>query len=111
MRTTMFLEVLRAFETLPTRRARIRLQRCVDANVAGYVIALGVACLTSVPGTCKAQVVFTVAHNVVVTQVAVQRFSIVAHSPTIRPQALQGLVLAALRWVTHVASDVVVAIA
>lgn len=53
----MFLEILRPLEGFATELALVRLQRNVDANVGGDMIAFDGGCSALTPRACQVQVV------------------------------------------------------
>lgn len=63
----------------------------MNSNVAGNMVALAITRATFIPRACEAQVVFTDATNMVVTQVAIEYLGVLAHLVTTRPSACQGL--------------------
>ena len=67
VRLHMFLQILGTLEVLATKRATMGLERDMDADVRGDVVALHHLCATGAPRTCQAEVVSTLAANVFFT--------------------------------------------
>ena len=69
----MLLEILGTLEGLAAALARMRLERNVDANVRGHVIALDGGGPAGVPLAGEVQVFCTLAPNMVFTDVLLER--------------------------------------
>ena len=68
----MLLQVLRALERLSTEVALMRLQRDVDSDVGGDVIALDSSGAAGVPATRQIQVVCALASNVLLADMVLK---------------------------------------
>lgn len=87
----MFLEILRPLEGFATELALVRLQRNVDANVGGDVIAFDGRCSTLTPSACQVQVVGRFSAYVSFADVFVESFWGLASLAAALPLALEVL--------------------
>jgi hypothetical protein len=87
----MLLEILRTLERFATELALVRLERNVNANVRGDVVALHSSGPAGVPLAGEVQVVCALAANMAFTDVLIERLWCGKLLVTVTPAAGQGL--------------------
>ena len=80
----MLLEVLRPLEGLAAEFALVRLERHMDADVRGDVVALDGGGAAGAPGTRQAEVVCALATNVDVAEMVLLGVFLSAPSPSVQ---------------------------
>lgn len=80
----MLLQVLRAFESLSTEVALVRLQRDVDADVRGDVVTLDSRRAAVAPLTGQVQVVGAFATDVTLTNMILEHVSLTIYASFMR---------------------------
>lgn len=92
----MLLKVLRPLEGLPTELASMRLQRHVNTDVRGDVIALYNSNSTVTPSACQIEVIGTLTANMAFADMVVELLSVGGTLATSNPLALELAVRATL---------------